>query len=333
MNAPRAMIALDSDSLLAELFDAESMARLHRLVRLDDIPITRSSPAIPAHAAEAEILITGWGTPRFDEEMLSSWPRLRAIVHAAGSVKRVVSPALWDRGIRVSSGATANALPVAEYTLAMILLSAKDALGSARRFGVSQDMVAARPAGRIGAFGITVGVVGASRIGRRVLELIAPFDVRTLLYDPSISKLDAARLGAVLVTLPELLDASDIVTLHAPSLPETYRMIGAAELARMRTGATLINTARGSLVDTEALVAELTAGRLQAVLDVTDPEPLPAAHPLFSAAGVTLTPHIAGSLGNELNRIGRQVVDEVESFVTTGRLQYEVTRLELGQIA
>ncbi|AKV86536.1 2-hydroxyacid dehydrogenase [Microbacterium sp. CGR1] len=333
MSAPRTTFALDGAELVSELFDAPSLDRLREIVRLDEHIVSRADPRALTDARDTEILITGWGAPALDAGMLNALPRLRAVFHAAGSVKRVVSPELWKRGIRVSSSADANAVPVAEYTLAMILLSAKRALDSAVAYRRTQDMSLARPHGDAGAFGITVGIVGASRIGRRVLDLLRPFDITTVLYDPSLTATDAVALSTALVSLPDLLRVSDIVSLHAPSLPATYRMLGAAELATMRDGATLINTARGSLVDTDALVAELTTARLRAVLDVTDPEPLPAGHPLFSAPGVTLTPHIAGSLGNELRRMGSQTVDEIERFVTTGELAFEVRHRDLATIA
>ncbi|MGJ0389807.1 hydroxyacid dehydrogenase [Microbacterium sp. CGR1] len=333
MSSPIATFALDDAALIPQLFAPQSLTRLRALVDLDERLLAPEDPEALGAAAATEILITGWGAPQLDVRMLEALPRLRAVFHSAGTVKRIVSPELWERGIRVSSSADANAVPVAEYTLAMILLSAKNALESAVSYRATRDMALARPRDDVGAYGITVGIVGASRIGRRVLDLLRPFDVTTVLYDPSLTPADAAARGTTLVSLHDLLRVSDIVSLHAPSLPATYRMLGAAELATMRDGATLINTARGSLVDTDALVAELTAGRLRAVLDVTDPEPLPAEHPLFSAPGVTLTPHIAGSLGNELRRMGSQTVDEIERFVTSGELDFEVRHRDLATIA
>lgn len=333
MSLPPALLAMESAQLVADLFDDRTRRDLDGLVHLHDAVLTPDAPEVPAATADTEILITGWGAPRLDGAMLAHWPRLRLVVHSAGSVKRLVTPAVWERGIRVSSAARANAVPVAEYTLAAILLSANDVPRAAHDFGRTHDMIAARPRGDVGAYGITVGVIGASRIGRRVLELLRPFDVECLLFDPSLSRLDAAELGAGLVSLPELLTRSRVVTIHAPALPETYRMIGRDELALLGDGATLINTARGSLVDTDALVEELRADRLRAVLDVTDPEPLPPGHPLFSLPGATLTPHIAGSIGNELQRLGRHVVAEVERFVRTGELADEVTSPDLARIA
>nr|WP_269328899.1 hydroxyacid dehydrogenase [Kineosporia babensis] len=278
-------------------------------------------------------MITGWGAPRLTAEELERWPDLRVVIHAAGSVKRLVTPELWQRGIRVSSSAQANAYPVAEYTLAMILLSAKRTLEASRLFTTSQDLRASLPTGRFGTYGITVGVIGASRVGRRVIELLKPFDITCLLFDPSLSDDECRALGTHPVSYPDLFTQSDVVTVHAPSLPETRHMIGPKQLALMRDDSVLINTARGALVDTDALVAEVSSGRLRAVLDVTAPEPLPPGHRLFTLPGVTLTPHIAGSLGNELRRIGHSVADEIERYVRTGELAGEVTSPDLERIS
>jgi phosphoglycerate dehydrogenase-like enzyme len=114
---------------------------------------------------------------------------------------------------------------------------------------------------------------------------------------------EAAALGATLVDLDTLVATSDVVSLHAPSLPETRHLIDARRLALMPDGAVLVNTARGALVDTDALVAECAAGRLSAVLDVTEPEPLPVGHPLFGLPSVLVTPHVAGAQGNEIERL------------------------------
>lgn len=333
MSLPRAMFAAGSASLFTDLFDERALARLGRFIELDDEPLTADLTEPPASARDTEILITGWGAPRFDADMLAHWPNLRAIVHAAGSVKRLVTPDLWACGIRVSSCAQANAYPVAEYTLAMILLSVKRTMESARTFSSTQNLLASLPTGRFGAYDVTVGVIGGSRIGRRVIELLRPFDIHCLLYDPFLTDGECRALGAEPVTIADLFSRSDVVTIHAPSLPETRQMVGREQLSLMRDDAVLINTARGALVDTDALVDEVASGRLRAVLDVTDPEPLPSGHPLFSLPGVTLTPHVAGSLGNELRRIGACVVDEIERFVTSDVLAGEVTSPDLAKIA
>lgn len=160
----------------------------------------------------------------------------------------------------------------------------------------------------------TVGVVGCSRVGRRVIELLRQLDVTVLVHDPYLPESELRALGAIPTGLDQLVAAGDVVSLHAPATEETRHLMDRRRLALLRDGATLINTARGSLVDTEALIAELRTGRIDAVLDVTEPDPLPADSPLFDLPNVTLTPHVAGSLGSELRRMGAFAVAEVERY-------------------
>ncbi|MEV4019937.1 NAD(P)-dependent oxidoreductase [Nonomuraea angiospora] len=154
-------------------------------------------------------------------------------------------------------------------------------------------------------YGRVVGIVGLSHTGRRVAHLLRSFDLTVLASDPYATEADAQALGTTLVSLPDLLHRRDIVTLHAPSLPETRNLLNADRLALLPDHATVINTARGSLIDTGALTAECVSGRLSAILDVTDPEPLPVDSPLFGLPNVQLTPHIAGAMGTEVHRLGR----------------------------
>ncbi|MDA0160074.1 hydroxyacid dehydrogenase [Solirubrobacter ginsenosidimutans] len=273
----------------------------------------------------AEIVLSGWGCPPLDAELLARASNLRAIVHAAGGVKGHVTDACWERGLLVSTAAGANAEPVAEYTLARILLANKAADRLSRTYRQRReaiDLIAAYP--EIGNFGKTVGIVGASRIGRRVVELLRPFDLRVLVSDPYLE-------GSV--ELDDLLQACDVVSLHAPSLPSTRHMLDARRLALLRDGATLINTARGALIDQDALVAELQTGRIDAVLDVTEPEVLPAGSPLYDLPNVVLTPHIAGALGVEVRRLGESALAELERYARGEPFAHPVTRADLDRIA
>ena len=162
-----------------------------------------------------------------------------------------------------------------------------------------------------GTYGTQVGIIGASAIGRRVIELLAPFDLTVALSDPTVGVDEAASLGVTLMSLDDLMRTSRVVSLHAPLLDSTVGMIGAAELAALPDGATFINTARGALVDESALVRELRSGRIDAVLDVTWPEPPVADSPLWTLPNVVLTPHVAGSAGSELVRMASSAVREV----------------------
>lgn len=265
--------------------------------------------------ADVEVLLTGWGCSPIDADVLRRAPRLRAVIHTGGSVKHHVTEACWERGVIVSSAVEENAVPVAEYTLAAILFAQKRVLEVSRLYRDRREQSAwASCFPTMGNYRRVVGIVGASRIGRRVIGLLQPFDLDVLLADPYVQPREAARLGVTLVELNHLLAASDTVSLHAPSLPETEGLLDRRRLGLMRDGAVVINTARGALVDLPALTDELVAGRLHAVIDVTEPEVLPADCPLYDLPNVLLTPHIAGSVGQELTRLFDHALDELERF-------------------
>ncbi|MFE6844986.1 hydroxyacid dehydrogenase [Streptomyces sp. NPDC057686] len=314
---------------------------LPELVRVADVDadllltgFDHDEPELHRRLAEAEVLFTGWGCPPLDAEALDRMPRLRAVVHAAGSVKHHVTEACWERGLLVSSAAAANAVPVAEYTLAAILFANKRVLESAHAYRAARapiDLLRRYPA--VGNYHRTVGIVGASLIGRRVMELLRPFDLRVLVHDPYADPAELAALGGESCALDELLRRSDVVSLHAPSLPRTRHLLDAARLALMPDGATLVNTARGSLVDTVALTEELVAGRLHAVLDHTEPEVLPTGSPLYNLPNVLLTPHVAGSLGGELDRLAATAVEELERYAMGLGFRYAVDRGRLAYSA
>ncbi len=331
---PAALFAMRSRHL-AEIFPPEVMRRLRHLVDVDpDLVAERfDDPGVLAALGSTELLITGWGCPPLDEPMLAAAPRLRAVVHTAGSVKSHITQAAWDRGLLVSSAAEANGLPVAEYTLAAILFAGKGIFHLRERYRAQRTFSLAATINGVGNFRRRVGVIGASRIGRRVLQLLSHFDFDVYLADPYAEPEQAARLGARLLPLDDLLRTCDIVSVHAPSTVHTRQMIGAGRLAMLRDGAFLINTARGELIDSAALIAELSSGRISAVLDVTDPEPPPADSPLFALPNVFLTPHVAGSHGNELERLGHSALAEVERFLSGRPLAHQVHPHEIARIA
>ncbi|MFG3658490.1 hydroxyacid dehydrogenase [Streptomyces sp. NPDC047706] len=331
---PRAVFAMDPVHLPL-LFPAPLLARLRRTAEIDPAPVAGdfADPGVAAALSGAQVLITGWGCPRLDDDVLAAAPGLRAVLHAAGSVRPLVGEALWKRGVTVSSAAAANAVPVAEFTLAMILLSGKDAFAHRERYRRTHARPSAAQTAGTGNLGRRVGVVGASRVGRRLLELLRPHDFEVLLHDPCVDAAEGAALGARPVPLEVLLRGSDIVTLHAPEVPGTRHLLNRERLAMIRDGGVLINTSRGALVDHGALTGELVAGRLSAILDVTEPEPLPADSPLHTLPNVFLTPHIAGSLGNELERLGRVVVEELERLTAGLPLAHEVRHEDFSRIA
>ncbi|RKN12443.1 hydroxyacid dehydrogenase [Streptomyces radicis] len=316
------------------LFPPEVMSRLTALADVDPgVVLDPRDPASLDPLARVDVLITGWGCPPLGRDMLDAAPRLRAVLHTGGSVKSLLAPEGWARGLVVSSAAAANALPVAEYTLGMILLSGKGVFELRERLRAERSFVLGQVHRSLGNVGRRVGLIGASRIGRRVVELLRPFDFDVLLHDPYVTGDEARALGVRKVELAELLTESDVVSVHAPATPETRHLVDRAGLALMRDGAVLLNTSRGSLIDHDALTDELVAGRLRAILDVTEPEPLPAASPLYDLPNALLTPHIAGSHGNELRRLGLTAVEELERLLAGRPLHHRVEHGDLHRAA
>ena len=311
------------------LFSPDDMNRLHSLCRIrESEPLrTLSDGKGRALLSDAEILVTGWGCQRIDAAVLDEARHLRLIAHAAGSVKQLVTPEVFERGILVTNAADANAVPVAEFTLAAILFANKHVFRFRRDYARDRAFMGVPENfnGGAGNWRKRVGIVGASRIGRRVIELLRPHSLDILLHDPFVDEAEAERLGVTQVTLAELMGACDTVSIHAPLLPATRGMIDAAMLARMPDGATIINTARGGLIEAAALEAELTSGRLWAILDVTEPETLPASSPLYTLENVLLTPHIAGAIGTERQRLGALITDEIERYRRGEPLRHSLT--------
>ncbi|UVJ39483.1 hydroxyacid dehydrogenase [Arthrobacter sp. CJ23] len=281
--------------------------------------------------AETDILITGWGCPLIDDAVLDAAPRLRYILHAAGSIKHHVGDACWERGLQVSTAADANAIPVAEYTVAMIILANKRVLQIALALHTTRaEVIPEQLFPDMGNYRKRVGIIGASKIGRHVIQLLEPYELDVVVADPYLSPEDAAALGAHLVSLEKLVESSDVVSLHAPSLPSTRNLINAELIGRLRAGSTFINTARGELVDQAALLARLERHELFAVLDVTTPWVLPADSGFYSNPNVLLTPHLAGSLGSELERLAATTVAEAHRVARGEPLLFPVQAEDLA---
>lgn len=321
-----------------DAFDDAALDRLDRAGRLlDRSPLhTWDGARAEELLAEAEIIVGHWGAPLFDASVLARAPKLRMFAYAAGTVKWYLVPELWERDLIITSGADANAEPVAEYTLAMILLANKRVFPA---IDAQRGLPAWRPPRRAkepGNWDRTIGLVSASRIGQRVAELLGSFpQLHVEIHDPLVPDATIEALGATRVDdLVDLCRRCDVLSIHTPALPETENLVGAPELAALPDGATVINTARGHCLDLEALTGELLAGRLFAVIDVTDPiEPLPDDHPLRRLPNAVLTPHLAGSQGTELRRMSEWVCDEVERYAQGRPQRNRITRDMIDVIA
>ncbi|MFC7220626.1 hydroxyacid dehydrogenase [Streptomyces polyrhachis] len=285
--------------------------------------------------AAAEVVVTGWNTPRLAGPLLAEAPRLKLIAHTGAALRFLVGEEVFARGIRVSQAGEAMAPAVAEVSLAFTLAL----LHRIHRFdhalhsgaGWTRTKYGTLPASELR--GSVIGVVGASRTGRAYMEMVRALGGVLLLADPLADADRAAALGAELVSLDELLRRSRIVSLHAPAIPETRELIGRRELALMPDGAGLVNTARSWLVDSAALLDELRDGRLDGALDVYDEEPLPVSSPLRGLPNVLLTPHEAAGAVQVRRRQGRIVVDEIARHLAAEPLRHEMTREILATTA
>lgn len=274
---------------------------------------------------DAAAVVTGWRSRPPTREILDRAESLRVISHAAGTVRMIPRYAL-EKGILVTSARAAIARTVAEYCLlnAILLL---------RRYAYFVDAAPERKEFLTGGlprpesetlYGKTVGLVGYGTISRLFAELLHPFQVRLLVYDPYLP--DSALLhDAERVDLPTLLQESRVVSLHAPDIPETRGMIGTKELSLLRDGAILLNSARGKLIQTEALTEALLTRRFSAAIDVTDPEPLPPDHPLRSLPNVLLTPHIAGPTNDDLPELARMAIHDLRLVLEGAQPLYPIT--------
>lgn len=303
-----------------ELFPDEVRQRI-----ASKIDIIDRQHAFPGPGMESvKYVFTSWGAPVLTEEVLDCLPNLEAVFHAAGSVRELVTPELWRRGVRVVSAVQVNAEPVVEFTVSQVILSLKN---------VWRLALAARSSGRVspptGVVGVdnaVVGLIGLGQVGRGVAAELRSHQIKVLAYDPLCSQDQAAELGVTLCGLDALFLCSDVVSIHAPLLDSTRGLIDARLLSRLKSGATIINTSRGPIIDTTDLVEVLAARPdLFALLDVTDPEPLPVGHPLLALDNVLLTPHVAGSLGNELGRLGELAEAEFDAYRNGIHLRHEVT--------
>lgn len=308
---------------------------IRRMERIGEVVINEGGTE-PEHAKEllegATIAVTSWGNRPLDENVLGACPDLKFLMHAAGSVKPVVSDALWDRGIRVSSSAPMLSMGVSETALGFTIAASKNFFAlndNLHRGGWAEGKENIREL-----YDLTIGVIGGGWAGRHYIELLRPFQVDILLYDPFIDAERAEAMGARKADLDELLEQSDIVSIHAPSIPETDHMINRETLAKMKKDAVLINTARGSIIDERALFEHMKAGNLKyACLDVFDPEPPAPDHPLRTLPNVIMTPHLAGLANNGLKKVGQHACDEIERFLSGQPLLAEVTRDMLARMA
>jgi phosphoglycerate dehydrogenase-like enzyme len=331
--APRRILLAISAAEREPFFPADTAAELAQFGE-----VTTAEPAElhdDHHFAVAlegvSILITGWGFPRLDADRLALAPDLEIVAHAPSSIRTLVSDALWDSGIPITQGGAAMSPAVAELslTLTLALLRRVHRMDHALRSGADWSTAREIPRARE-ISGVRIGVVGASRTGRCYIDACRALGAEVAVHDPYVPADDP--LAPLLADLRTLVSTCDVVAVHAPATDETLGLIGPEEVAAMRDGTLVVNTARASIVDDDALYAAAAAGRIDVALDVHDPEPVAADDRWRSLPNVLLTAHVGGATVESRRRAGRIVVDEIERHLAGEPLQHGLTRVDLERM-
>ena len=318
---------------MKEIYLCETKENIKRIYQVDAPVFNREALlAEPGKFRDVEVIFSTWGMPCLTEAQIrENLPELKAVFYAAGTVQAFARPFL-AQGVRVFSAWAANAVPVAEYTVAQILLANK---GFFRTMGYTDKKAAFALAETYpGNFHSRVGIIGAGMIGKLVIKLLKNFNLEVVVFDPFLPEETARELGVEKVSLEEIFTSCRVVSNHLANNDQTKGMLHGGLFSKMLPYATFLNTGRGAQVVEQELIECLQARPdLTAILDVTSPEPPVAGSPLYTLPNCILTPHIAGSTGNEVRRMGQYMKEEFARFAAGQPCRYEVTEAMLQTMA
>jgi phosphoglycerate dehydrogenase-like enzyme len=327
MSRPRVLV-LSGETLFRSFFDPPRVRRLTRgfeWTRTDDRQLTKRVLRL---LARADALVTTWDSPRFDERLLALAPRLRIVSHCGGEVKGRFARPLFER-LTIANAPGPMAHLVAELAVTFLLMAVRrvdeyrEALG--RPSNRVYETLHREGAGPETLRGRAIGLLGFGRIGGETARLLRPFHPRLLVHDPYVPAERVRRAGGAPVSLKQLLRGSEHLVIAAALTERTRGLLDRAALRRLRDGATVVNVARGGIVDLAALTAEVRSGRLRCAIDVTDPlEPLPVRHPLRRMRGAVLTPHVGSAAVEVRLAMADIVLDNLERFFRGERLRTRV---------
>lgn len=284
--------------------------------------------------SECEVAFSTWGMPCLTEDEIRTYlPGLKCLFYSAGTVQAFARPFL-NCGVRVFSAFAANAVPVAEYTFSQIVLATKGFYQAASRFKPAFPFSLRFAHSTPGNFEAKIGLVGLGAIGSMVADMLRSLDVEVLAYDPFVSEEKAASLGVRLVSLEEIFEQCDVISNHLANKEELNNVFNGKLFRRMKKYSVFINTGRGAQVDEWALAWSLFLHPSRtAVLDVLKREYVPFINPLFWCRNAVITPHIAGSMGNETQRMAYYMISQLENYLNGAPMQYEITAAMLDTMA
>jgi phosphoglycerate dehydrogenase-like enzyme len=319
---------------IERVFGQGRRARLESLAGVFPTLITDKDFArLEPSLQDVEAIFSTWGMDHGLAMRILGLPKLKAFFYAAGTLRHFARP-LLDRNIVVVSAWAANAVPVAQFTMSQILLSLKGYFRNVREARMPANHGLAVAVETPGVLGAVVALLGCGMVGRTVADLLRPFDLEIIAYDPFLSDADAAAMGIRKVTLEEAFASAHVVSNHLADLPPTRGLLAGSLFASMRKGATFINTGRGATI-AESDLAETLRQRsdLTALLDVVSPEPPAPDSPWYELGNVLLSSHIAGSQGNEVVRMADYCLEEYLSWREGRPLRFQVTPEKLENMA
>ena len=289
----------------------------------------------PQNFADTEYIFSTWDMPWFsDDEVKQCFPSLKCIFYAAGTVQYFARPFL-NNGVKVFSAWAANAVPVAEYTVAQIILANKGFYRSCQMQNKEDYSEAKKIFSQyIGNYNSKIGIIGAGMIGKLVIKMLKAYKLDVLVFDPFLSDEAADELGVEKCSLERIFSVCSVVSNHLANNEQTKGMLDGKLFESMLQNATFLNTGRGAQV-VESELCDVLTNRpdIVAVLDVTEPEPPEDNHPFYKLNNCILTPHIAGSAGNEVQRMAEYMLAEYSKFINGEKTDYEVTLKMLETMA
>ncbi len=284
---------------------------------------------------QTEYIFSTWGMPEFTEdEIRSCLPNLKCVFYAAGSVQKFAHQFI-NCGVKVFSAWAANAVPVAEYTVAQIILANKGFYSTSRIFK-SGKYIASRDevSNYRGNYGVSVGIIGAGMIGKLVIKMLKAYNLKVKVFAPFLPDDIADELNVEKVTLEEIFSTCTVVSNHLANNEQTQNMLNYELFSLMPEHATFLNTGRGAQVVEDDLIKFLEKRPdVTAVLDVTMPEPPLDGSKLYTLENCILTPHIAGSFGDEVHRMAEYMIEEFKNLTENTPCKYEVTKEMLKTMA
>lgn len=307
-------------NFVESFFNEEDLARLSALADVvirNDLKLNRDEDEYDRLIRELKprVVVTGWGSPVLRAETFRAVDELEYMCHATGSIRANVEKEAMEDGLLVTNWARMGAKPVSEGALMMILAGLRRAYQHQK--AMHQDKVWDRSIGGRSLFGQRVGLHGLGYIAQELIELLKPFNCKLSGYSPHCPDEVFDKFGVKRVdNLKELYAENEIISVHASKTAANHHIVNDEILAAIPDGALLVNTARGAVIDEEALIAELKTGRIYAALDVFEKEPLPEDSPLRGIDNCLLFPHMAG-VGQQMGSgIGTYAVDNIEKFLT-----------------